>query len=352
MSALRISLGADPELFLRDKKTGKFVSAHTVLPGTKLEPHKVTKGAVQVDGVAAEFNIDPSFSSDQFVTNIDIVRKHLQGFVGDLELVDEPVAIFDPEYFKTLPEDVRTLGCNPDWNAWTGQINESPDGNTFMRTASGHIHLGWTKDADILDPTHIEDCRIIVRQLDYYLGIYSLLWDPDPRRRTLYGKAGCMRVKPYGLEYRTMSNVWLRSPRLQEWVFNAAFAGAHSLINDNKSIEDKHGDSARKIIDEGIVDWIDRKEFKSIHGFIGQPMPPNIEKPKEVPVEKKARYIYKTRVNGSDSPQGQTLMSPYITSPPITATEINGSISKVGKSYKKIAPLEIHEWVDPNQIEV
>jgi hypothetical protein len=61
---MEFKIGADPEFFLRDKATGKFVSAHGLIPGTKRQPMKVDKGAVQVDGMALEFNIDP-------VTNLD-----------------------------------------------------------------------------------------------------------------------------------------------------------------------------------------------------------------------------------------------------------------------------------------
>ena len=36
-----------------------------------------------------------------------------------------------------------------------------------------------------------------------------LLMHNDPLRRKLYGRAGRFRVKPYGLEYRTLDNYWL-----------------------------------------------------------------------------------------------------------------------------------------------
>ena len=57
----RILVGADPELFLRDKKTGQLVAADiNQIKGTKVTPYKVECGAVQVDGAAGEFNIDPA----------------------------------------------------------------------------------------------------------------------------------------------------------------------------------------------------------------------------------------------------------------------------------------------------
>lgn len=284
-SNLKVSIGCDPEIFLRDKKSGAFVSAHDKMPGTKLEPYVVELGAVQVDGVAAEFNITPTYSAAEFVRNIGKVKGSIKKFVGDtIELVEEPIAIFEPGYFKSLPEEVRELGCNPDWNAWTGQVNEKPDGtNTTMRTAAGHLHIGWGDKFDISDPTHIEDCRIVAKQLDYYIGIASLYWDKDTKRRSLYGKAGAFRPKPYGVEYRPLSNVWLRSPQLQSWIWDSAFKAVYNLIADGIMIEDVWGDAAQHIIDENIKWWEDSKFFR-IYRDTGLSTPPyqTLEKKEEV----------------------------------------------------------------------
>jgi len=287
--ALKISIGADPEMFVREKSTGRFVSAHNLLPGTKLKPHPVDLGAIQVDGVAAEFNINPSQTASEFVTNISAVTGQLSKIIGDkYELVSEPTCVFPADYFKSLPEEARELGCNPDFNAWTGQVNVKPDGDaTTMRTAAGHIHIGWTDGADPTDSVHFEDCRIIIKQLDYYLGMYSLMWDKDTKRRTLYGKAGSFRPKPYGCEYRPLSNVWLRTPKLQTWVWNAAFRGVIDLIQNGNRIEDKFGDMARRCID-GNENWWDGSKVKDsedfakiygLSGFTGLETPPPLPKP-------------------------------------------------------------------------
>jgi len=59
---------------------------------------------------------------------------------------------------------------------------------------------------------------------DYLLGVWSVLHDTDMRRRELYGAAGAYRPKKYGVEYRTMSNFWLRSPQLMREVHKRAQA--------------------------------------------------------------------------------------------------------------------------------
>lgn len=262
---VKLLIGADPELFIRDKSTKQIISAHNLLPGTKWEPHKVNQGAIQVDGVAAEFNIDPCQNLENWTFNISSVMQTLQKTLGDkYELVSEPTNTFAWDYFKTLPENVRELGCNPDFNAWTGRVNERPDGgSTTMRTCAGHIHIGWGKNMDSQDETHFEDCRVIARNLDYWLGLYSLQWDINTDRRKLYGKAGSFRPKPYGMEYRPLSNVWLRTQGLQNWVFNAAKIGTEKLIDKGYKLEDEFGAMARDFIDNSESWWKEEDMKKS-----------------------------------------------------------------------------------------
>lgn len=288
---LVVKIGADPELVLRNKATGEFVSAHDLLPGTKLQPHPVDLGAVQVDGVAAEFNINPSQTASEFLTNIQAVTGKLQSMVGDsFELVSQPTWEIPEEYFKKLPVHVRELGCNPDFNAWTGQINEPPDGSTFLRTFAGHIHCGWGDKMDVTSSIHFDDCRIIAKQLDHYLGMYSLMWDPDPKRRTLYGKAGSFRPKPYGMEYRPLSNVWLRTSKLQNWVWNATYRGLIDLIQNGNRLEDKFGTVARECIDGNLEWWKSSDEISKLSSYTCLETPPPLPKPR-LPGEKEPEVI-------------------------------------------------------------
>lgn len=281
--SLVVKVGTDPELFVRHKKSGKIVSAHDLMPGTKLAPHPVEKGAVQVDGVAAEFNIDPATTSLEFTNNIATVMDKLQGFIGkEYELVAEPVAVFDRDYFKSLPEINRELGCNPDWNAWTGQLTEKPDGDVDFRTACFHVHIGWGEGMDPTDDTHIQDCREIVRNLDYYLGMHSLMWDDDTKRRSLYGRAGAFRPKPYGVEYRPLSNVVLRSPRLQTWVFSAAQKCVLDMVSGAKRMSDVYGDACVDIINNSVRWWEGKdKKLLELPKLVGLGTPPKPPKPGE-----------------------------------------------------------------------
>lgn len=223
--------GADPELFVLDA-TGKPVSAAGLIPGTKESPFKVKGGAVQVDGMAAEFNIDPAATFEEFNTNILGVMKQLKAFLpAGFSLSAVPCVVFDEDVWEAAPPEAKELGCTPDFNAWTGTVNTPPNcpENPRLRTASGHLHIGWTDGADLSDLQHILNCQDLVKQLDWYLGVWSLRVDTDPTRRLLYGKAGACRYKPYGVEYRVLSNFWLTSRDRRLAVWNRLHTGIYDM---------------------------------------------------------------------------------------------------------------------------
>jgi hypothetical protein len=248
---LELTIGCDPEVFLRDKNTGEFVSAHGILPGTKKNPYHVPAGTVQVDGMAAEIGIEPQSTSHGFRTYVTTVMGQLHHMIPDhLELVIQPVAEFSNKVWGETPAEAKQLGCDPDYDAYTGMQNVPPDGEVTFRTASGHIHLGWTKDMDVTDPEHIDACRMMGRQLDFYVGVPSLCFDDDTKRRQLYGKAGAIRIKSYGVEYRTPSNAWLKDQALMSWVHSASKTAFDTLMGGYDAYQ-RHGTVARDLINCG-----------------------------------------------------------------------------------------------------
>jgi hypothetical protein len=167
-------------------------------------------------------------------------------------MYDKPVAEFGFDYINAQPDEAKILGCEPDFNAYTQAANPRPDAATPFRTASGHLHIGWTKDVNPQDPGHFEACCSLSKMLDVKLGIPSLLWDTDQKRRLLYGKAGCFRPKPYGMEYRTMSNAWLdpQRPYLRKMVFSETTKAITELFNNDEAWNVKvAGMSAQEVID-------------------------------------------------------------------------------------------------------
>lgn len=251
MSHPQILVGSDPEIFV--KKDGQFICAHNLIPGTKDAPHKVDKGAVQVDGFALEFNIDPADNVEDFMINHKTVMGILAQMVPGYELAPVPVADFTKEYIAAQPEEAKILGCDPDYDAYTGMANIKPQADMPMRTASGHVHIGWGKDM----VGHDDQARAVAVQMDFFLGLPSLFYDNDTRRRDMYGKAGCYRVKPYGMEYRTLSNAWLLADSRMSWVFKQVQEGMKQLMSGN-ALFDKYGNISE------IINTSNKKEAKRI----------------------------------------------------------------------------------------
>jgi hypothetical protein len=213
--------GADPEGFVVDKN-GKAV-APSFIPGTKEEPYKVDGGAIQRDGMAAEFNVDAANTFREWNSNFEKVLKALDGFLPkDHTMSWVPSVEFDPEVFDNAPDDFKELGCSPDWNAWEENLNPPPycEDKPYLRTASGHIHIGWGENYSLDDALHQRNCFDFVKQLDWYLGGWSLKYDSNPLRRSLYGRAGACRLKSYGVEYRVLSNFWIVNESRRKSVWN------------------------------------------------------------------------------------------------------------------------------------
>jgi hypothetical protein len=225
-------LGADPELFIFNPVDNKYVSSHNLVLGDKINPFLVKDGATQVDGVSAEFNITPAETAEEFSERIESVKSTLLTMIRSkdgnkhLRLKATPVAYFDEDYFLTLPEEARALGCMPDFNAYTGKQNIPPGTTETFRTGSGHVHVGdyeWKGDYE-------QDVRNRVKQLDYTIYPLSLIWDCDMKRRELYGMPGAFRYKSYGFEYRVLSNRWVDNVKLQKWLFKAVSRSIRCLM--------------------------------------------------------------------------------------------------------------------------
>lgn len=230
---LGMTFGCDPEIFVRDDKG--LLCFPEFIPGTKEEPFKVKKGAIQRDGMAAEINIDPAESFTEFRDNIYEVTNQLQKMLPKgYSLSYEGSVIFPEDVWERVSEEDKALGCSPDYNAWEMTVNEPPDGDTVprMRTAAGHLHIGWDENVDVTDTDHVKDCCELVKQLDWYLGSYTSRVDPDKRRASLYGKAGSCRIKDYGVEYRVPSNYWLKNEGNILEVWNRMQRGISSMRNN------------------------------------------------------------------------------------------------------------------------
>lgn len=202
------TLGSDPEFFIQTHD-GRLKSIIGLIGGTKRKPKKIGKGfAIQEDNVAAEYNIPASRTREEFITNILRPQQYIANLLQTNQFTVSRLASasFPPE--ELLDPKAQEFGCDPDFDAWTGKVNDKPvcDDPTF-RTCGGHIHIGLENK----DPLTI---MRVIRNMDKFVGVWSVLVDADDKRRKLYGKPGSFRPQPHGCEYRTLSNFWIFDPAL------------------------------------------------------------------------------------------------------------------------------------------
>jgi len=218
-----ITIGSDPELFLVDK-SGNFVSAIGKIPGTKNLPYPVPKfgrgSALQVDNVLVEYNTAPTTDLGTWATLHTGMLEHIKDRVSEFNLLPKIVAAAEMPESELMDPAACVFGCDPDYNAWELQPNPTPrSNNPRLRSAGGHIHIG------VEGMTELEKINT-TRAMDLLVGAYSVVHDPDTKRAELYGRPGAMRPKPYGIEYRTVSNFWLTDSGHMENVFSFAQTAA------------------------------------------------------------------------------------------------------------------------------
>lgn len=255
------TVGADPELFL--EQNGKIISSEGIIGGSKHKPKRINGYGryVQEDNVMVEFNIPPCESKEDFVNEINAVKDWLHAYVSlkGYNLNYSSSAFLDEKYLKT-PQALE-FGCEPDYNVYLKDINQPPDSTKNLRSCGGHIHIGYN------DPDQ-ETTEHIVYAMDIMLGLDSIILDNDRLRRTMYGKAGCFRFKDYGLEYRTLSNFWIKNDTLITWVYERV-EKAIDLVNSGlmPSILNLYENNIRKAIDSGDIEF-SIEVYNSILEFI------------------------------------------------------------------------------------
>ncbi len=224
---MRFSFGTDPELML--SKDGKIYSAIGIIKGTKERRKKIGKHAFYYDNVLAECAVAPANSKAEAVENIkDCLGKYAK-LVSPYILEPRASHYFSKDQLKH-PEAMK-ISCFPEtcvYKMEDVEVDSSVLKKTDLRTAGGHVHLG----SEIL-----RGCNryVSVLLLDLFLGLPSIYLDNDPttkERKKLYGQAGRHRTPIYGVEYRTIGNFWLTSPKLVEFTYDICDLVLNLIEND------------------------------------------------------------------------------------------------------------------------
>lgn len=208
MNIKLVTMGSDPEYFLT--RDGKIVpGTPDKIPGTKTKPEKISRTtSVQLDNVLVEMTHDPAMTNIAFKNIMNLSFIHLRDFLYKRGF---GISIKSSHVFKEKDlymDHCKVFGCEPDFSADHNDpvlpINPAVVGG--LRTASGHLHLGFDRNLTMHEKI------LVVKMLDFVLGAPLLSLNNDPQRRTLYGQASRFRNTPYGLEYRTLDNAWTFFP--------------------------------------------------------------------------------------------------------------------------------------------
>jgi len=234
-----VTFGCDPEFFFERK--GKIIGSEKVINiekglTVKKDIRKNVNGSTGngndskfiVDGVQAEINPKPDTCRARLGNEISqCFRTLYETIKADPELSINflPTVKVSKAELMSLNEKSRIFGCSPSKNADKKSQNvvalKDPAKYKY-RSAGGHIHLG-ASGYDTQVKSIMKEPARLVQIMDILVGNTCVLIDRDPgnkERRKVYGRAGEYRTPMYGIEYRTLSNFWLRAYPLMSFVMN------------------------------------------------------------------------------------------------------------------------------------
>lgn len=212
------TFGTDPEFMVT--KDGQPVSAIGIVPGDLANKVSVSGHEFYADNVLAECAVKPGSTAPEIIGNIRECLGIYADMVKPYRLEARASAHFPDD--QMLDPAARIAGCAPDTCIYKHQKKKPPAKiikDTNFRSCGGHIHIG----DELIKAGGVEAMQFVYL-LDLFVGVPSIFLDNDPTsiaRRSLYGQAGrYRRKKEYGLEYRSVSNFWLRSPALVRLMYN------------------------------------------------------------------------------------------------------------------------------------
>ena len=213
---MSFTMGSDPEFMLM--RDGRYYSAIEIVPGDKDHRYQIGQHEYYFDNVLAECSIFPgSDKQDTIYQFRDCLQKYAN-LIKPYTLVAQ--AAQEYPHNELRHQKAKEAGCDPERCAYALQMLK-PKTNLFahnaMRSAGGHIHLGTSLAKTMYG------AEFIVRMMDLFIGLPSIYIDHDltaRQRKTLYGRAGRYRLPKHGVEYRTLGNFWLSSPKLVGLIYD------------------------------------------------------------------------------------------------------------------------------------
>lgn len=193
-------IGHDVEFFLIGDSG--LIPAERVLAGTKGRGTAIAKGVLaHPDNVMAEISSAAPFAArnlkQRMMHDLNALRHHV-----------DPVRVSIASSMNitrdTLDncESAKEIGCSLDYQNGMPRDKLNADDLGDTRHAGGHLHFD-------VSPSIAPDWA--ARVCDIMLGCHVIAaGEKQGARRGFYGLPGLYRPKSYGMEYRTLSNYWVR----------------------------------------------------------------------------------------------------------------------------------------------
>jgi len=221
-----ITFGADPEFILKDKNTHQIVlfSSEYVREHEGINLSEASLGA---DYGLLEIRPPAGTTPKILVDNVEMILSVFDKRYTQIELSEIEATVFDhkKERIRSLIRNEETdfgvalhkiqMGTiqNINMSDETSYINMTLSAydeplifqpRDDLLTAGGHIHIGGT----FIRMLSLEQLKYLIRTIDK--SVYNLAARVETEaanlRREVYGNRGEFRIKPYGVEYRTLSN--------------------------------------------------------------------------------------------------------------------------------------------------
>ncbi len=192
-----VNFGSDPELFMlkgRDVIVANEnpTQSHKVVPdGFQYELHSDENSCRQLAAKEIGSSLMKAFEL------ADVAGCKLDFSVG--KKIGENV-------WKKTNDETKRFGCNPTESIYEPKFKRPTGRKIRFRSSGGHIHI----ECELSE----SGIKRAIKVADIICGSLFVLIDRDKEnvlRRKYYGRAGEYRLKPYGFEYRVLSNYWLRS---------------------------------------------------------------------------------------------------------------------------------------------
>jgi Phage phiEco32-like COOH.NH2 ligase-type 2 len=282
----KIYIGCDPELFVQSGDS--IVASESIIS----KPVQSAGGTIIRDGVQIELNPSATYCREIMINNIRACLRKLIDLVrakSGYKLSFDTTVEIDKKDYDKMSFDTKMFGCKPSFNLDKSkpEVMLLDPSKYLLRSAGGHLHLGQSEPEDTETLGILQNVKRIVPVLDAVLGNTFVLLDRSEgniERRKHYGRAGEHRLPKYGIEYRTLSNYWLRAPVLTSLAFGLARQAVDVVRHNNdralfelvdykdivRAIDTNDLELAKKNFDKikkFIVSLIDQQENWEYGGF-------------------------------------------------------------------------------------